>query len=295
MSEPSLTRYAWLSIATALATIGLKTLAWWLTDSVGLLSDALESGVNLAAAIIALWMLWLAAAPADDEHAHGHGKAEYFASAFEGGMILLAAVSIVWTAAHRLMAPQPIESVGLALGVSLGASLLNLGTALVLRRAARTHRSITLEADSHHLLTDVWTSGGVLVGVLLVSVTGWLWLDPVIAILVAVNILWTGWQLMRRSAQGLMDASLPESERAEVDRVLSRFRAAGTEFHAIRTRQAGRTAFVSMHVLVPGEWTVTRGHDLCEEIELALHEILPHAHTITHLEPIETRGRPTPV
>lgn len=287
MQRPSLTGYAWLSIAAALATILLKGVAWKLTGSVGLLSDAIESFVNLAGALMALWMLTLAALPADDDHAHGHGKAEYFSSAFEGFLILLAAVSIAYAAVDRLFNPRALDAVGVGLLVSVLASAINLGTARILLRAGRQHRSITLEADAHHLMTDVWTSAGVIAGVGLVWLTGMLWLDPVIALLVAGNIVWTGWQLMQRSAAGLMDVSLPAEGLAQIDFLLAGYRRQGLEFHALRTRQAGSRTFVTLHVLVPGQWTVQQGHDWAERIEADIRAALPHAHVTTHLEPIE--------
>jgi cation diffusion facilitator family transporter len=210
---PSLQRYAWISIGAAIATILLKGVAWQLTGSVGLLSDAIESFVNLAGALMALWMLWLAEQPADEDHPHGHGKAEYFSSAFEGFLIVLAAVSIGYTAIERFLNPQPIEAIGIGLMVSVAASVINLLVARLLLRAGREHQSITLEADAHHLMTDVWTSVGVILGVGLVAMSGWNWLDPTIAVLVATNIVWTGWQLMHRSASGLMDAALPPEQK----------------------------------------------------------------------------------
>jgi cation diffusion facilitator family transporter len=280
-------RYAWLSIAAALATILLKGIAWKLTGSVGLLSDAIESFVNLAGALMALWMLTVAAQPADDDHAYGHSKAEYFSSAFEGFLIFLAAFSIGYTALQRLLAPQPLEAIGLGLAVSVVASVINFATARVLMRVGKANNSITLEADAHHLMTDVWTSVGVIIGVGLVSVTGWTVLDPIIALLVAVNILWTGWQLMHRSTAGMMDASLPADHLQAIERVLDAYRQQGMEFHALRTRQAGSRAFVSFHLLVPGDWTVKSGHDCSEHIEAAIREAIPHAHITTHLEPIE--------
>jgi cation diffusion facilitator family transporter len=287
MQAASLTRYAWLSIAAAIATILLKGAAWQMTGSVGLLSDAIESFVNLAGAIMALWMLTLAARPADDDHAHGHGKAEYFSSAFEGFLILLAAVSIGYAAIGRLMHPQALEAVAAGLLVSVVASIINFATARTLMRVGRTHNSITLEADAHHLMTDVWTSAGVIAGVGLVWLTGWLWLDPAIALLVAVNIVWTGWQLMQRSAAGLMDVSLPAEQLVQVEALLTGYRTRGLEFHALRTRQAGSRVFVTLHVLVPGSWTVQVGHDWSERIEADIRLALPHAHVTTHLEPIE--------
>jgi cation diffusion facilitator family transporter len=283
----SLKRYAYLSIAAAVATILLKGVAWWLTGSVGLLSDALESFVNLAGALMALAMLSLAAVPADEDHEYGHGKAEYFSSAFEGFLILVAAVSIGYAALDRLLHPQAIEAVGIGLGVSVAASLINLATARILMKVGREQNSITLEADAHHLLADVWTSLGVIAGVALVWLTGWLWLDPVIALLVAANIVWTGWQLLHRSASGLMDASIPEDRRKAVVEVLEGYRRQGLDFHALRTRQAGMRAFVTLHVLVPGAWTVQEGHDWLERIEADIRGTVPNAHVTTHLEPIE--------
>lgn len=287
MPHASLKRYAWLSIAAALATILLKGWAWWLTGSVGLLSDALESFVNLAGAMMALAMLSLAAQPADDDHAHGHGKAEYFSSGFEGFLILLAAVGIGYAAVERLLNPQPLEAVGIGLAISVIASLINLATSRILMGVGRKYRSITLEADAHHLLTDVWTSAGVIVGVGLVWLTGWLWLDPVIALLVALNIVWTGWQLLRRSAAGLMDVSIPAEDLKAIENVLDRYRRQGLDFHALRTRQAGSRAFVSLHMLVPGAWTVQQGHDWAEIIEADIRQAVHYANVITHLEPLE--------
>jgi len=287
---PSLTRYAWLSIAAAVATITLKGVAWQMTGSVGLLSDAIESLVNLAGAMMALWMLTLAALPADDDHAHGHGKAEYFSSAFEGFLILLAAVSIGYTAIGRLLAPQPLEAVGLGLMVSVLASVINFATARILLRVGKEHNSITLEADAHHLITDVWTSAGVIGGVGLVWMTGWLWLDAAIALLVAANIVWTGFQLMSRSAAGLMDVSLPAEKLALIETLLAGYRAQGLDFKALRTRQAGSRAFVTLHVLVPGDWSVQYGHDWAERIEVDIRNAIQHADITTHLEPKEEPG-----
>jgi cation diffusion facilitator family transporter len=282
-----LTRFAWLSIAAAVATILLKGVAWWLTGSVGLLSDALESFVNLAGALMALFMLTLAAAPADEKHAYGHGKAEYFSSAFEGFLILLAAFSIAYAAIDRFLHPQALAEVGIGLAVSVVASLINLFAARELLQAGRAYNSITLEADAKHLMTDVWTSVGVIIGVALVWVSGWLWLDPVIALLVAANIVWTGWQLLHRSAAGLMDAAIPQEHIDAIESVLVKYREQGLDFHALRTREAGRQAFISMHVLVPGKWTVQRGHDLVEVIEAEIRAAVPFCHITTHLEPIE--------
>lgn len=287
MLPPALKRYAWLSIAAALATILLKGWAWWLTGSVGLLSDALESFVNLAGAMMALAMLSLASLPADDNHAHGHGKAEYFSSAFEGFLILLAAVGIAYAAIERLLNPQPLAEVGIGLGVSVVASIINLATSRILMGVGRKYKSITLEADAHHLLTDVWTSVGVIAGVGLVWVSGWLWLDPVIALLVALNIVWTGWQLLQRSAAGLMDVSILEADIRAIEEILDRYRRQELEFHALRTRQAGTRAFISFHLLVPGTWSVQQGHDWSERIEADIRQVIPYAHITTHLEPKE--------
>jgi cation diffusion facilitator family transporter len=287
MPTNKLKRYAWLSIAAAITTILLKGIAWWLTGSVGLLSDALESFVNLAGALMALAMLSLAAAPADDRHAYGHGKAEYFSSAFEGFLILLAAVSIAYTAIERLLHPQAIEAVGVGLLVSVAASLINLYAARELLKAGRAYNSITLEADAKHLMTDVWTSVGVIIGVGLVWISGWLWLDPVLALLVAANIVWTGWQLLQRSASGLMDEAIPKEQIEAVEAVLEQYRQQGLNFHALRTRQAGRQAFITLHVLVPGDWTVQCGHDRLEQIETDIRVVVPFCHLTTHLEPIE--------
>ena len=287
MLPPALKRYAWLSIAAALATILLKGWAWWLTGSVGLLSDALESFVNLAGAMMALAMLSLAAQPADDNHAHGHGKAEYFSSAFEGLLIFLAAIGIVYAAIERLLNPQPLEAVGIGLGVSVVASIINLITSRILMDVGSRYKSIALEADAHHLMTDVWTSVGVIVGVGLVWASGWLWLDPVIALLVALNIVWTGWQLLQRSAAGLMDVSIPEADIRAIEDILDRYRRQELEFHALRTRQAGTRAFISFHLLVPGRWSVQQGHDWSERIEADIRQAIPYAHITTHLEPKE--------
>lgn len=283
----SLKPYVWISIGAAVATILLKGLAWWLTDSVGLLSDALESFVNLAGALMALWMLSLAERPADDNHPYGHGKAEYFSSAFEGFLIFLAAISIGYTAIERLLAPKALEEVGVGLLVSLLASLINLAVAMLLIKAGREHRSITLEANAHHLMTDVWTSGGVILAVGLVALSGWHWLDPAIALLVAANIVWAGWHLMRSSASGLMDIALPAEQVGQITRILDQHAKDGVTYHALRTRQAGRRSFASFHLLVPGNWTVHTAHDRAEAIEHALRCAIPGIHITSHIEPLD--------
>lgn len=287
----NLAKWAWLSIAAAVATIGLKSFAYLLTGSVGLLSDAMESVVNLVAAIFALIALSVAARPADETHHYGHGKAEYFSAGAEGVMIFVAAVLIIVSAVQRLMHPQPLEALGIGLAITLLATAINGLVGFLVLRAGRAHRSITLVADGKHLLTDVWTSAGVIVGVGLVALTGWLPLDSLVAIGVALNILWTGYGLIRHSLDGLMDHALPK---ADVDTVKEALRlvaaehpAGDVEFHALQTREAGRQRFVSMHVLVPGDWTVTQGHDLLEHVEESVIAALPDAHVHTHLEPRE--------
>jgi len=287
MSSPSIKRYAWLSIGAALTTILLKGLAWWMTGSVGLLSDALESIVNLAGATMALAMITVAEQPADDHHTYGHGKAEYFSAGFEGLLILLAAVGIGVAAVERLLHPQALEHVGVGLAVSVAASAVNLYTARVLLAAGRRNRSLTLEADADHLMTDVWTSVGVVAGVGAVALTGWLQLDPVLALLVAANIVWTGWKLLYRSTQGLMDVALPPAEHAQVLAVLATYRVQGVDFHALRTRESGARRFVEFHMLVPGEWTIQRGHELAERLESDIRRALPQTTVLTHLEPLD--------
>jgi cation diffusion facilitator family transporter len=283
----TLTRFAWLSIGTAVLTIALKAGAYLLTGSVGLLSDAIESTINLVAAGMALWMLSIAARPPDESHLYGHGKAEYFSSTVEGVLILVAAAGIVATALNRLLHPAPLEKLGLGLGISVIASLSNFGVARVLLSVGKKYRSITLEADAEHLMTDVWTSVGVLGGVGLVALTGWQVLDPLVALGVAGNIVWTGLRLIRRSVAGLMDASLPQKEHQQIGAVLARYREQGIQFHALRTRQAAARRFVSIHVLVPGEWTVHDAHHIAEDIERDIRAAVGDAVVFTHLEPVE--------
>lgn len=281
-----LTRFAWLSIGAAILTIGLKTVAYFLTGSVGLLSDALESLVNLAGAFMALAMLTIAARPADEEHAYGHSKAEYFSSGAEGALILIAAVSIIVTAIPRLIDPQPLEQVGLGMGVSVLASVVNLVVALFLLRAGKKHDSITLQANAQHLLTDVWTSVGVLIGVGLVALTGWQRLDPIVAFIVAGNIIWHGFHIVRDSVLGLMDTALSVDDLQTLKDALASHMQNGVQYHALRTRQSGARKFASMHILVPDVWTVKRGHHLLEEIESDIRRALPGITVFTHLEPL---------
>jgi cation diffusion facilitator family transporter len=287
MSERFLTRFAWLSIAAAVVTIALKLAAWAVTGSVGLLSDAAESLVNLIGGCLALAMLTIASRPADEDHAYGHGKAEYFSSGVEGGLILVAAAGIIVAAVGRLMHPRPLEAVGLGLTASAVASLINLAVALALLRAGRRHGSITIEANARHLLADVWTSVGVIAGVGLVALTDLLWLDPLVALLVAANIVHTGVDIVRRSVHGLMDKALVEADLETVRGVLRRYESDGVHFHALRSRQAGARKFVSVHVLVPGDWTVHRGHELLERIEADIRNALPGSTVFTHLESLE--------
>lgn len=288
MKKTSLKKFAYLSIAAAVITIALKFSAYLYTGSMGLLSDALESCVNLIAAVVALIMIHIAEKPADEGHEFGHTKAEYFSSAIEGGLIMVAAFSIIWSAAPRLFAPQPIENVGLGLAISVSASLVNLGVAVVLLRNAKKYRSLLLEADGKHLMTDVWTSAGVIVAVLLVNLTGFLILDPIIAILVALNIVWTGFSLLKRSANGLMDASISEEELKMVTDYLDGVRNEEFEYHSLMSRQAGQRKFISLHLLVPGAWSVQKGHDFAEHIEETIEDMFSEPVTVsTHIEPIE--------
>jgi len=282
-----LERYAWISVGAAIATIGLKTLAWWLTGSVGLLSDALESLVNLAAALLALSMLRLAAAPPDADHPYGFSKAEYFSAGIEGALIVIAAGGIVWAAVPRLIAPRELDMPFAGLTLTVLASAINLAVAMTLLRAGRAHHSITLEADGRHLLTDVWTSAGVIAGVALVYATGWLQLDAIVAIAVALHILWTGFGLVRRSVSGLLDPAISAEDQREVEKLIGEYsRRYGVSFHAVRTRQAGARRFVSFHLLVPDAWTVARAHQLSEEIEARMRAMVPNAAIFTHIEPI---------
>jgi cation diffusion facilitator family transporter len=281
------TSYAWLSVATSIVTIALKFGAYALTGSVGLLSDAIESIVNIVAALVALIILTYSAAAPDREHNFGHEKAQYFSSGIEGTLIFVAAAGIIWTAIPRFVNPQELEQVGLGLVLSVAAAAANALCAVIMLRAAHAHRSITLEADARHLLTDVWTTAGVLVGVLLVQFTGWLRLDPIIAVAVALQILWTGWSLIARSFQGLMDRAVPDEDQEKIIEVLSRLHDRGCDYHALRTRVAGAKSFVDVHVLVPGSMSVQDGHDLVEQLENDIQAKLPHVEVLTHLEPLE--------
>jgi cation diffusion facilitator family transporter len=287
-NRASLTRFAWLSIGAALATMALKTGAYFLTSSVGLLSDAIESLVNLAGAVTALIMLSIAARPADESHVYGHSKAEYFASITEGLLILGAATGIMSAAIDRLLHPRELEQLGFGLAVSIAASAINFIVARILMREGKTRNSITLEADAQHLITDVWTSVGVISGVAIAGFTGWNVLDPLVAIAVALNIIWTGVKLVRRSVSGLMDAALPERDQKLIQEVMERYRERGINFHALRTREAAARRFVSVHLLVPGDWTVHDAHHIAEDFEADIRSALGGVVTVfTHLEPVE--------
>lgn len=271
-----------------MSTILLKAGSYFLTGSVGLLSDAAESGVNLVAAVVALIALQVAYRPADDDHQFGHSKAEYFSAAVEGAMIFAAAAFIIYSAIERLLNPQPIEQLGIGLGISILASVINGAVGVLLIRAGRKHRSVTLEADGKHLMTDVVTSVGVVLGLALVWVTGWEILDPIIAIAVGINILFVGIKLVRESVGGLMDLTLPEDENAKIEEILDSYRKPGeVDFHEVRTREAGRQRFVEFHMLVPGEWTVEQSHDLVEHVESDIKKALSNTHISSHIEPLE--------
>jgi cation diffusion facilitator family transporter len=279
-----------LSILAAVFTLVLKGIAYYLTGSVGLLSEAAESTVNLLAAATALFSLWYAALPVDPTHTYGHEKIEYFASGLEGGLILLAAIGIAGYAIQRLIAPQELQALGVGAGVALAAALVNLVVARLLLRVGRRHGSIVLVADGQHLMTDVWTSVAVVAGLGLVWLTSIAWLDPVIGLLVAGNIVWTGFDLMRRSFNGLMDHALPLEEQALVRAAIEGRLRPGMDYHALRTRRAGSRRFADFHLLVPGASTVRWAHDVTAQIEEAVRSALPGVEVTVHIEPIEDRA-----
>ncbi|WP_029457860.1 cation diffusion facilitator family transporter [Dietzia alimentaria] len=284
----TLKKFAWLAVATAIVTIALKVGAWWVTGSVGLLSDAAESVVNLVAAVIALVAITVSERPADDDHQYGHSKAEYFSAGAEGAMIFVAAAFILYVSGERLFNPQPLESLGVGLVISVVAAVLNGVVGMLLLRAGTRHRSPTLKADGKHLLTDVVTSAGVVVGVALVWLTDWDALDPIVGIAVAINILVIGYRLVHESGMGLMDVTLPDQDNQVIEEVLARHREPGrVDFHELRTRESGKWRFVEFHALVPGDWSVERGHDLVEKVEQEIHATMEFCHITTHLEPIE--------
>ncbi len=282
-----LIRIIWLSIGAAVLTISMKTVAWLLTGSVGLLSDAAESLVNLVAALVALAAILWSTRPADEGHTYGHEKADYLSAGIEGALIVLAAATIAYAAIGRLIEPSALTDVGTGLAITVAATLVNLLVGRFLISTGNEEQSLTVEANGRHLMTDVWTSVGVIVGVALVYITGFERLDPIIALLVAANIVRTGFSLVRASMSGLMDKALPDTELAAVNAVLAGHASASIQFHALRTRRAGRRAFVSVHVLVPGGWTVQRGHDFAEGIEGELRAVFDQATVFTHLEPVE--------
>jgi cation diffusion facilitator family transporter len=276
-----------MSIIVSVVVFGMKMAAWWATGSVGLLSDALESTVNIVAAVVALFALRTAMKPADAMHHFGRGKAEYFSASIEGFMILLAALIIVYTAIDRIISPRELEQIGWGLTISTVAAVINGGAALILLRAGKLHRSPVLIADGKHLMTDVWTSVGVIVGVGLVVVTGWNRLDGIVALAVGLNIIVTGINLLRSSTAGLMDKALSDDDHLKIVNVLTKYESDEVKFHALQTREAGRQRFVSMHVLVPGAWTIQKGHDLSEELEADIIAELPDTIITTHVEPLE--------
>jgi cation diffusion facilitator family transporter len=278
------------SIAAALVTIGLKFFAYWVSGSVGLFSDAIESLVNLLASITAFLSLWYASKPADVSHTYGHEKIEYFSSGLEGALILVAAASIAWSALERLVHPQPLQELGVGILLSTVAAGINLAVAVMLLRVGKRHESIILEADGHHLMTDVWTSVGVVVALGLVRLTDWEFLDPIIAIAVAANVGWTAFGLMRRSFDGLMDHALPQAEQDLVRSTIESSLQPGMHFHALRTRQAGARRFVDFHLLVPGTWSVQQAHDLSDGIEASIRQALPNAVCTVHIEPVEAEA-----
>jgi cation diffusion facilitator family transporter len=281
-----LIRYMWMSLAAAISTIGLKVLAAVMTGSVGFLSDAMESGVNLIAVVVGLGALAVAARPPDAAHEFGHGKAEYLSAGVEGALIFVASGAILWTSIQRLHHPMPLAQVGWGLALSTGASLINLAVGLLLVRAGRRHRSMVLVADGRHLLTDVWTSAGVLVGVGLVAIFGWHPLDPIVALLVGINILRIGYDILRRSLSGLLDVALRAEDLERIEAVLVRYRdAESVRFDLPRTREAGRQRFVHVNVTVPGEWTVDRSHDLANAVEGDIGRELPGSTTFVHIQP----------
>ncbi len=286
-SRPEISRFAWLSIGAAVLTIALKSGAYWVTGSVGLMSDALESGVNLGTALVAVLVLRIAARPPDVEHAYGHEKAEYFSSGVEGTFILVAAGLIGFVGVQRLVYPEPLTRLDFGLVMSFLATLVNLAAAQIIFRVSQNTRSIVLEAHSRHLMVDVWTSVGVLSGIGAVAVTGWQILDPIIALGICLHVTWVGVKLVRRSILGLMDTALPESEVKAISTILRKYADQGATYHALRTRQAGIRSFVSVHIQVPGTWSVQRGHNLVEEIEKDIRRTIPAANVITHLEPVE--------
>jgi cation diffusion facilitator family transporter len=279
-----------LSIGAAVATLALKWAGYSITGSVGLLSEAADSGINLLASVTALFSLWFASRPVDESHTYGHEKIEYFSSGLEGVLILVAAAGIAWFAILRLASPQPLQAFGLGVAFALGASFINFIVARVLLRVGRASQSIVLEADGHHLMTDVLTSLGVIAGLMLVWLTAQSWIDPVMGLIVSANIGWTGFDLVRRSFNGLMDHALPEQEQAAVRVAIEAHLQPGMDYHALRTRQAGSRRFADFHLLVPGTWSVRRAHELTKKVEQAVGAALSGIEVTVHIEPIEDRA-----
>ncbi len=287
MRRNLLKRFMYLSIVTALATIGLKFTAYFSTGSMGFFSDALESFVNLFAAIFGLIMIHISEKPADEGHNFGHGKAEYFSSAVEGGLIVVAAFSIIYSAVPRMVSPQPLENLSVGLLFSVAASTVNLLVGILLIRNGKRHKSLILEADGKHLMTDVWTSAGVILAILLVKLTGWIILDPIIAIVVALNIIYTGYKLIGKSANGLMDKKIPEKDMKKITDYLDSLESQNIHYHSLLTREAGQRRFISMHLLLPGTWSVKEGHDKAEIIEQHIEKMFEESTTVTsHIEPL---------
>jgi cation diffusion facilitator family transporter len=286
-NRASLTRFAWLSIGAAVLTIALKSIAYLLTGSVGLLSDAVESIANLISAIVALGMLTIAARPPDDNHTYGHSKAEYLSSTVEGILILVAAGGIIWAAVQRLLHPRPLEVLGFGIAITAAAAAVNFVVARVLIAQGRKRDSITLDADGQHLMTDVWTSTGVITGLTIAAFTGLQVLDPILALLVGVNVIWTGLVLLSRSIGGLMDTSVSNKDQASIETVMAEYRSRGVDFHALRTRLAASRRFVSVHMLVPGSWSVHDAHHVAEGFERDVNKALGAANVLTHIEPLE--------
>lgn len=285
--RPSLLKYAWLSVGTAVLTIGIKYIAYLITGSVGLFSDALEGIVNLVAALVVLTTLKIVEQPPDETHPYGHDKAEYFSSGIEGTLIVIASLVILFTSVQRLLNPEPLEQVDLGLILALVASAINFFVGQLLIRTGKTYDSISIEADGKHLMSDVWTSVGVVVGVGIAGLTGLEWLDPVVAIVVGLKIGWEGILIFRRSSQGLMDTAIEPEERKLVETILDTYCQNGIEWHALRTRQSASRRFISVHILTPGDWTIQQGHDLAENIEADIRSQINHCTIFTHVEPIE--------
>jgi cation diffusion facilitator family transporter len=282
--------YLWASVAVAAVTIVMKSWAWYITGSVGLLSDAMESFVNLASALFGVLMVSIAQRPADDDHPYGHTKAEYFSSGFEGMLIFAAAAAIIWTAAQRLLNPQPLQALGWGLSLSVVSSAFNGGLAWAMARAAKQHRSIALEADAKHLMTDVWTSVGVVVGIGAVAATGWQWLDPLVAMGVAANILWEGGRLVWRSSQGLMDEALEPEVMVDIQKTLDGFAHPTIRFDHVSTRRSGQRRFVDLHMHMPGNWSLGRAAAVRASVEQALMSAVPGLRCTIQLLPTDVEA-----